>query len=385
VIHVIEAKDVPKADKNSESDPLIKIWLEDENGRRKSEIESTLARSSTKDPVWDSYLCLALGRGQFELATDRLHIEVYDVDYPAELTHDRLIAETTVAVVDIHEGLPSEFEAVRTKAQTERKCDKAHRDKPCMVSLRRQPVVRSSNYTKRLFLIRHGESAWNKGKDDHSLMATVMKIDHPLTAKGVEQAQQLNSAWKAKLLSDPNSRAGFGAAFPEPSTASEESFFNAELVLVSPLCRAFQTAVVSLDGHPTVKQQGVTLLRTIREIKKSSAGNDCRANKCGHDVSKRVQSELGKIVGLEEAEAMMPEVDLNDTRSKWWTEKRKDGESDRHTRVMDFLSYVEFLSQHSAIVVGHSNFFHDLVSRCLDPAWAQSNRELGQQLTAHKV
>jgi hypothetical protein len=32
-------------------------------------------------------------------------------------------------------------------------------------------------------------------------MKTIMKQDHPLTQKGVQQAQQLNRAWKAKLVS----------------------------------------------------------------------------------------------------------------------------------------------------------------------------------------
>jgi hypothetical protein len=55
VIRVIQALDVPKADTFTESDPLVKIWLEDEYGTRKSEIKSTLARMATKDPGKTSY------------------------------------------------------------------------------------------------------------------------------------------------------------------------------------------------------------------------------------------------------------------------------------------------------------------------------------------
>jgi hypothetical protein len=79
----------------------------------------------------------------------------------------------------------------------------------------------------------------------------------------------------------------------------EEAFFNADLVLVSPLCRAFQTAVVALDGHPTVQRQGVKLLRSIREIKKSSAGNDCVANACGEDICTRVVRKLAQVTGTD--------------------------------------------------------------------------------------
>ena len=40
----------------------------------------------------------------------------------------------------------------------------------------------------------------------------------------------------------------------------------------------------------------------------------------------------------------------------------------------------------SAIVVGHSNFFFDLVSRCLDPEWRDDpNNPLAKKLTEHKL
>ena len=102
---------------------------------------------------------------------------------------------------------------------------------------------------------------------------------------------------------------------------------EAGLVLVSPLCRAFQTAIVALSGHPTVRESGMKLLRTIREIKKSRAGVDCKADKLGEDISARVRAELAKIVGEEQVNAMMPDelmakLNYNDTRSKWWTENR---------------------------------------------------------------
>jgi hypothetical protein len=83
-----------------------------------------------------------------------------------------------------------------------------------------------------------------------------------------------------------------------------------------------------------------------------------------------------KIVGVDEAATMMSE-DVNDANSKWWTEKSWDEESDRHERLMESLeSYIQFVSQQTIAAVGHSNFFHELVCRCLCPVWAGRHPDL---------
>jgi hypothetical protein len=51
-------------------------------------------------------------------------------------------------------------------------------------------------------------------------METVMKTDHPLTAKGVEQARAFNAAWKARA------RIGFGAATRDRSADRDRSILD---------------------------------------------------------------------------------------------------------------------------------------------------------------
>ena len=44
--------------------------------------------------------------------------------------------------------------------------------------------------SKRIFFVRHGESAWNEAQREMQL-AKMIRFDHPLNARGVQQAQQL--------------------------------------------------------------------------------------------------------------------------------------------------------------------------------------------------
>lgn len=47
----------------------------------------------------------------------------------------------------------------------------------------------------------------------------------------------------------------------------EDRFVTAGKVFASPLTRALQTALLSLEGHPATIKKGVTCLRSAREIK----------------------------------------------------------------------------------------------------------------------
>ena len=89
--------------------------------------------------------------------------------------------------------------------------------------------------TKRLFLVRHGESAWNEATRNTNLMK-MMKFDHPLNAAGVAQCQRLaangahaielaTAAAGGRLGGERNARAGRsrGATGAEVAFASASS------------------------------------------------------------------------------------------------------------------------------------------------------------------
>lgn len=86
--------------------------------------------------------------------------------------------------------------------------------------------VAASVYLLR-YLVRHGESQWNKAQSKMDLHGMVRTTDHCLSAKGREQAEQLSQ----KLLELEKQR--------RPS-----AMLRPDVVMASPLGRALQTAVI---------------------------------------------------------------------------------------------------------------------------------------------
>ena len=143
--------------------------------------------------------------------------------------------------------------------------------------------------TKTVFLIRHGESQWNAAQTAGALHR-MMAYDHPLNALGRDQSMGLSRAWKSTL----EQARGSGVA-----DSYLDAFVGAHVVYCSPLTRAVQTCVLALDGHPTVKDQGIKLLSAAREIKKRG-GLDTVGKVSGKRIAQRVSEKLCELVPTQE-------------------------------------------------------------------------------------
>ena len=165
-----------------------------------------------------------------------------------------------------------------------------------------------------------------------------------------------------------------------------EAFLSASLLASSPLTRAVQTAMLALHGHPMLGggsrdgQPGgesppscrLTLLRAAREIKRGVGSLDS-VGKCvgGPDLvarcSRMLREELppGLFEQLIQAACDEALVDVNDTAGvEWWTAADDvDTDADVGLRVSDLLASLQFAQGSSAVLVGHSLLFRDLVRR----------------------
>jgi len=229
----------------------------------------------------------------------------------------------------------------------------AEQDKPVFIALRRF-IAPSSAKQKTLYLIRHGESKWNEAQSKWNV-AELMGFDHPLDSIGVDQCQGLNRAWRSKessgCLSD-----------------SERKFLGASMVFVSPLTRTVQTALLTLQGHPTMQQRGICLARSMREVKSTVGSLDTVGTESGKDAIKA--KALCQLESVTDASVIDPvrdiEFDANDAHSHWWTEKNShDDEASLDERFFDLMSTLQYTPEGTIICVGHSFFFREMMRRYL--------------------
>lgn len=77
---------------------------------------------------------------------------------------------------------------------------------------------------KTFFLIRHGESKWNKAQSQIDIPG-LLDRDHPLTELGIQQAESLNQKWKEHMRLTRYS-AQHGSGCPATSSGSGTAVSN---------------------------------------------------------------------------------------------------------------------------------------------------------------
>ena len=150
----------------------------------------------------------------------------------------------------------------------------------------------------------------------------MLSFDHPLSLTGIAQAQRLGEKWKASVTAGPtceDDRSEDDDGVSDETSKAQEytsDFLQVERVFTSPLTRTIQTALLGLEGHPTVKSSGLTLLRNLREIKKLG-GLDTKGVVSGDGIAERVKEELIKGLGAEGAEKVLADINPHDAQSQW--------------------------------------------------------------------
>jgi broad specificity phosphatase PhoE len=270
--------------------------------------------------------------------------EVWDSD---KLSADDLIGKATVTIGPAKLDTSITLEIVGKK-------DKHYQPK-CMLTVRFQRLnpETAGAVTKTIFCIRHGESYWNEAQEKADLIGMYERRDHPLNEIGMEQAMHLRAAWKGIEDGDKDP-AEFGMTVED-----FEEFKAAQKIFASPLCRASQTCVLGLMGHPTLMAAdddgGIHLMSNLRESKKIG-GLDTAASTCGEDIRKRAEKKIVDKHPDMESELAKIKWDFNDTYEKWWTEYY-DGKEEILRRFEDVFELIRYIPQETIILVGHSLFF----------------------------
>lgn len=238
-----------------------------------------------------------------------------------------------------------------------------------------------------VYFLRHGESKWNHAQAHLDAIGMYGDVDHSLDEEGIKQCQEFNEFWKDQRD---------GTYEGDRRTAADlDEFLSADAIYASPLCRAMQTCLIALDGHPALRADAlkpqVTLLSSAREVKHLT-GMDVVAAHVGDAIFEHVQDKTTESLGAEETDRTMGhvEVDAYDTEDKWWTTAEDhDRPSDLLARFYSFVSSLRFshrsgVSDKPIIVVGHSLFLREFCRYFMDPDLAEDD-PIAHQLTQHKL
>ncbi len=347
-------------------------------------------RWNCSTPYWNSFRRL---RGKMEEGTTLyLILQLFDHDLKSK---DDFIGQAFVPIESMKLG-------AETKATIElTKSFKAHKgDVTVSFSLGSFDTAKYPS-KKTFFLIRHGESKWNEGEHmilkEKKVFSGALQMasgrDHPLNHNGILQARALRKRWTAVAQ---DSKADFDhKTGPKPTGKDIEKFLNAQKIYASPLTRALQTCLLALEGHTEMKKSGVQLVRQLREVK-NRIGWDALGKECGDKVMLRVRSEMEAEAKLKTSELgtdLKPEdvepccdvaVDVSDAMSMWW-DPDKDDKHELKERFQDVVNFLRFSPYETAICVGHSLFFRELMRRFVGKKMEQSEAEFVPILKKSKL
>jgi broad specificity phosphatase PhoE len=377
---LLAARNVIKADVVSESDPYVKISLRQTVksggccGGGDEAIEGPLVPNSIEykwptiddepNPQWNTTVWLA----QNAAPGTTLHVKLFDED----ATADELLGSARIPVeklqLDTVITVPLPFTGDKKKIQE------------VDIRFRAAPTKTKVKCT----VIRHGESEWNEAQAEMNISQMTARTDHPLTPLGAAQALGLAKKIKAAL-----DQLESGASDPETLGKHDravQSLLNTEVVYVSPLCRAVQTAILGLS--PLQQRNGggspSWQLRKASRERRNFGGVDSSGTVFGKEFLPFLLKELKELEekyksaqqeeengggaqqqltepfpDRESLEQILKNTDTHECDSKWWTDDRE-GAQGASRRIADlFFGQVMWDPSSQITLVGHSHFWRD--------------------------
>ena len=186
------------------------------------------------------------------------------------------------------------------------------------------------------------------------------------------------------------------------------------MIVASPLTRATQTAMLALNGHPTIERDGLLLMANCREFKSHVSSLDCNGVAIGKsEIRKRCLDELASSLRKssssfssvednpkedqddeEELICGIPKERLYDIQmtcgdcenGRWWTSvKHSEDDEDITKRLAEFMLFLRYRPETSIVVVSHSNFFRHLMRNYVSRTLQDRRPDWIKTLQTHKL
>lgn len=366
---------VPRMDVGSLSDPYVHAVV------RRGRFARCLHRLfpyalNGYNVVWElrRYLQAPVTLAEGAHPSDTLELHVYEHDSACEkaIFGKDLIGAVKVSVAEIEVAGVGEVLTVplnlsaKAKAVKEATAIREQKTDLSTISIRTWPSSVHEQWpkVKWIFLIRHGESAWNVAEKDplRGIGTLVGKIDHFLSDRGCAQASELSE----KISCFNSGTQTFSAVYEssEEGNVLHQSFAEAEVILVSPLARALQTALLCLQSHRTALRDGLKLRSELREVK-SYWGRDTQSKSRHHEILERCFEDFKKK-GVDVDVLQDIQVDTGNTRHEWWDASMEHPET-LHTRTRELLTQVKLRSHRKVIMVTHSILIKHIIRAHMCP------------------
>ena len=329
----------------------------------------TLTCNNNLNPVFGTYKEFPY----IPKSTDTLLLELYDEDVPgfpgesigsATVTYSALAS--TKGEIDLN---------IKLKTSHRNKTDRPE----TTITVRKVFAGTLESDEKEIFVVRHGESKWNEAQHDKDVSGLVKQFDHELTSKGLDQAAKFNAKWKQELdaVKDNDDLA---------------CFLSATKIFSSPLTRAIETALVTCEGHSSLQQNGLILLRNLRE-QKNIGSFDTVGKFHGDDIEVHVRKVFSDEFGGDDGEgervnSLMAPIDYNYATGQWWTRlevaERKKDVINRWDHLFNRLRY-GYVNDKVIILVGHSHFFRAMCQEYISEGYRNEEPKWTAELERGKL
>jgi len=198
ILEIISATDIPLIDKGK-SDPYVEAFLsvpietdDEKKFQRVGTTVRTITRFDCTDVVWNCFRDLRTTPVEGAVLT----LEIYH-HYKDNHKSDFLLGKVDVALEAIVDERPITIMFVNFKSGLQGK------NPDFAITFRRAFINRPLPMYRTFFMIRHGQSKWNRAMSRINITG-LLDRDHALSAEGIKQAVELNSRWRQELLQDTN-------------------------------------------------------------------------------------------------------------------------------------------------------------------------------------
>lgn len=356
------ASHLPSLDWTHESDPYVLAHAE-KSGNQVGEQACWTYQANCSNPCWNLAQDLGVSKPLYT-EEDVLHIEVWDRKNP--LRKDKPTLQKQIGTLDLSiADLRIDTWYEKPLALSLASCKKINaRTKGRVLDESMQPnlrlmIISEPVQTKHIFLIRHGESVWNKAQRNKNVPQMLGQVDHPLSVDGFQQCKVLAQKLTAAVAEYEN-RANESSETGEASWMLRQ-LLSTEVVLSSPLTRAVETALVGVG--PILKRTGVLRLSRNAREKRNAGGLDTTGTARGaSEIAERARKTLIQAGGTESevSEYCSVRIDAAESHNRWWNDSSESMDKVRG-RIQQFLQQLRYMKEERIAVIGHSLFFRSLL------------------------